>query len=123
MTDHTHPPDDPRPVIVPILPVRSLDAAQQLHEMMGLEVRRYDDRYAWVRFGAHEVWHLRVVEDLDPETNPTSIYIFIDELDEIHASLVDAGLDPAPIVDTPWGMRETSVRDPDGNLIRLGCGT
>jgi hypothetical protein len=42
---------------------------------MGLDVERYDDGYAWVRTGGHEVWHLRVVDDLDPTTNPTSIYV------------------------------------------------
>lgn len=121
MTTEAHETAGVRPVIVPILPVRSLDEAERLHETMGLQVERYDDGYAWVRIQGHEIWHLRLVEGLDPDSNPTSIYVFIEELDATHRGLVEAGLVPTPIVDTPWGMRETSVRDPSGNLVRLGC--
>lgn len=109
------------PVVVPVLPVRELDEAEALHTALGLDVEQYDDGYAWVRFGQHEVWHLRVVEDLDPSTNPSGIYLFLDDLEEVRRALVDLGLDPTPIEVTPWHMREMSVRDPSGNLIRMGC--
>lgn len=115
---HQHEPD--KPVVVPILPVRSLTKAETLHRAIGLHVDRYDDSYAWVKLAGHEIWHLRVVEDLDPDNNPTSIFVFVQDLDTIHDRLADAGLNPTPITGTPWGMRETSVRDPNGNLIRIG---
>lgn len=128
MDQHAHEHDGPapgaaRPEIRPVLPVRSLDAAEELHRAMGLEVHRYDDGYAWVRAGGHEVWHLRVVPDLDPTTNPTSTYVFIDDPDAVRSRLVAAGLDPSPVAETPWGTREFEVRDPDGNHMRFGCGT
>lgn len=109
------------PVVLPILPVRALDEAEALHTALGLDVERYDDGYAWVRFGQHDLWHLRVVPDLDPLRNPTSIYLFVGELEAARRTLVELGLDPTPIEVTPWRMREMSVRDPSGNLIRMGC--
>lgn len=117
---HDHAPTG-APVVVPILPVRGLDEAEALHTALGLDVERYDEGYAWVRFNQHEVWHLRVVQDLDPSRNPTSIYLFLDELEVVRRALVELGLEPTPIEVTPWRMREMSVRDPSGNLIRMGC--
>jgi uncharacterized glyoxalase superfamily protein PhnB len=52
----------------------------------------------------------------------SSIYVYVDDADALHAGLVAMG---CPIEIAPedffYGMRETSVRDPDGNRITFGA--
>lgn len=52
----------------------------------------------------------------------SSIYVYVDDVDALHAGLVAMGcpieIDPE---DFFYGMRETSVRDPDGNRITFGA--
>lgn len=113
--DHSH-----GLAVRPILPVRDLDEAEAVPRGLGLDVQRHDDTYAWVRHDGHELWHLRVVEDLDPATNHANVYVFVDDVESWHARATGAGLDPTPVRDEPWGMREFAVTDPSGNRLRLG---
>ena len=47
--------------------------------------------------------------------------IFVDDMDEVHRSCVDQGLDVVmPPTDEPWGVREMHVRHPDGHIFRVG---
>lgn len=49
---------------------------------------------------------------------PTSVYIEVDDIDAHHQTVAGRGADVVePIWDAPWGLRQFSVRDPDGNLI------
>lgn len=51
----------------------------------------------------------------------SSIYVFTAGVEELHAELQANGcpIEIAP-TDFPYGMREMSVRDPDGNRITFG---
>jgi len=52
----------------------------------------------------------------------SSIYVYVDNVDAVHAGLVAMGcpIEIAP-EDFSYGMRETSVRDPDRNRITFGA--
>ncbi|KAF0136031.1 MAG: hypothetical protein FD152_1142 [Xanthobacteraceae bacterium] len=52
----------------------------------------------------------------------SSIYVYVDDVDALHAGLVAMGcpIEIAP-EDYSYGMRETSVRDPDGNRFTFGA--
>ena len=49
------------------------------------------------------------------------VYLTVEGLDELHQELAARG---APVIsepeDQPWGMREFSIRTPDGHRIRFG---
>jgi len=51
----------------------------------------------------------------------SSIYVFATDVDDLHKALQAQGcpIEAAP-ADYPYGMREMSVRDPDGNRITFG---
>ncbi len=104
----------------PILPVRDLVAATAFHRALGLEVQRHDDAYAFVVHDGHEVLHLQVVDGLDPVTNPTVAYVFVEDVASWHDTADRAGLAPTPLRVEPWGMREFTVVDPDGSTLRIG---
>jgi predicted enzyme related to lactoylglutathione lyase len=47
---------------------------------------------------------------------PISVYIGIEDIDGLHDRVAAAGGEIIePIWDTPWGLRQFSVLDPDGN--------
>ena len=50
-----------------------------------------------------------------------AVYLFVEDVDALHAELVAKGvliaLEPT---DQTWGNREMYVRDPDGNSLRFG---
>ena len=105
---------------IPILPVRDLAEASDLWTRAGLTVEPYDAGYAFVLDDGCEVVHLALHAAVDPATNPSSCYIHVDDVRGWHDRLADAGLPVTPVRDEPWGMTEFSVRDPSGNLVRVG---
>jgi len=105
---------------IPILPVRELAEARGLWTSAGLTVEDYSDGYAFVLSDGREIVHLEVQPSLDPATNPSACYIHVDDVHGWHDRLAAAGLPVTPVRDEPWGMAEFSVRDPSGNLVRVG---
>jgi uncharacterized glyoxalase superfamily protein PhnB len=49
------------------------------------------------------------------------LYLYVEEIDRLHQELSERGAQiPSSPSDTPWGLREFSVRTPDGHRIRFG---
>ncbi len=102
----------------PILPVVDMAEAAEFYGTLGFAVVRHDDGYALVVRDGAELFHLRLEPGLDPSANPAALYLHVDDADEWHAGWQAAGA--SEVADRPWGMREFSLRDPSGNLIRVG---
>jgi catechol 2,3-dioxygenase-like lactoylglutathione lyase family enzyme len=105
---------------IPIFPVRNLRQARAFWIRAGLDVQDYDEGYAFVLANGEEMVHLAVVPSLDPETNFSACYVHVRDVQDWHDRLAAAGLPVTPVRDEPWGMTEFSVRDPDGNRVRIG---
>ena len=108
---------DERVVTKIVFPVGDLDVAAGFYADLGFEVERYDDGYAWVRHGGEEILHLRRVVGLDEAANSACGYVHVQDVAGWHRAL---GAAASELVDQPWDMREFSVTDPSGNLIRFG---
>jgi catechol 2,3-dioxygenase-like lactoylglutathione lyase family enzyme len=108
-------------VAIPILPVRDLHEAGAFWSRAGLELREYDAGYAFVLADGDEIVHLAVEPAVDPATNLSACYVHVADVVGWHDRLADAGLPVTPVQDEPWGMTEFRVRDPSGNLVRVGC--
>jgi len=71
---------------------------------------------AFVRDG---VW-LQVTSFKDG-TLGTSVYVYVDDIDALHAEFVAKGVQHiGPVVDQTWGTREFGVTDADRNKLRFG---
>ncbi len=106
---------------VAIFPVLDMKDAASFYESLGFMVDEYlDGEYAWVMDSTGEVLHLAVVESLDRAANRSAAYLHVDDVDVRRAKWVTAGVEASPVEDKSWGMREFSIRDPDGNLLRVG---
>ena len=77
--------------------------------------------YGIVKRGEIEI-HLAgpmVAQDHQPGNG--SCYVFVDDVDALHAEFTAKGAKGlAPVVDQPYGMRDFSCADPDGNKIGFG---
>jgi hypothetical protein len=116
--------------ITPILPVRTVAGALTRYRRLGFEAKPYiesgvstedDPIYGYLKWGAAEIHLARYVE-LDPKTNTSACYLFVDDADAFHAQWSQAGVEGRlrPPEDKPYGLREFGYVDPDGNLLRVG---
>jgi len=111
-----------RPAITPIFPVHDMPAATRFWTRAGLQVEPYDAGYAFVLFNGSEIAHLALHADLDPERNAAACYVHVDDPVAWHDRWQEQGLPVSDVATQPWGMIEFSVRDPSGNLVRVGRG-
>ena len=107
----------------PVLPVADLEAAVERFRTLGFDVDAYegDAAYAFASRGPVEI-HLTQVHDLEPTTNCSALYLYVDDAGATYASWRLAGVDGRLIAptDTDYGLREGAYVDLDGNLIRFG---
>ena len=105
----------------PIFPVRDLAAAQAHYGRLGFKTNSFDDGYGFANRGGVSI-HLAVRPDHQAESNRTAAYLQVDDADAVQAAWSQPGVGglTRPVEETPWGMREGSHTDPDGNLIRFG---
>ncbi|MBC3189794.1 VOC family protein [Pseudonocardia sp. C8] len=109
------------PTITPIFPVNDMAAAREFWTRAGLQVDEYGPEYAFVRYGTAELLHLDLRRDLEPERNAAACYVRVSDPREWQRRWKDRGLPVSDVVVQPWGMVEFSVKDPSGNLIRMGA--
>jgi catechol 2,3-dioxygenase-like lactoylglutathione lyase family enzyme len=104
----------------PILCVRDLDVALDFYGRLGFSLSVRYDGYALLACECVQL-HLRVDRALRPEENPCGAYFYLEGVDGF-AEAVEAEdvqlLEPPS--DRSWCMRECSISDPDGNLLRFG---
>jgi catechol 2,3-dioxygenase-like lactoylglutathione lyase family enzyme len=48
-----------------------------------------------------------------------AVYFVVDDVDALHAEIRSRGIHPEAPADTPWGRREMTILDPDGNRLRF----
>ena len=110
-----------RPTTNPILPVDDMAAAISFYESLGFEVRPWDENYAWVKHCGWEWFHLSLVDSV--QNNHTAAYLHVDDAAAWRRAMIEASggsVDMAECVVEPWGKLEYSLRDPAGNLVRIG---
>ena len=113
----------PREGPEPILPAHDVRRTRQFYESLGFKAGYNDDRYDILRRG-NLVVHLEHQGDLAPAANHTSCYWRVSNADVLHQEFASLGLPRGTHLtepfDEPWGMREFTLKDPAGNLIRVG---
>ncbi len=105
---------------IPVLPCPDLEAAVSFYRSRGLEVHDEGPDYSVIRWGGHDLLHLRAVIGLDPTANPSMVFIHVDDPDRWHHELTSRGIVASPPRDEPWGVREFSFTDPARTTIRVG---
>jgi catechol 2,3-dioxygenase-like lactoylglutathione lyase family enzyme len=109
----------------PILPVHDLSCTRAFYESLGFEAGYHYGAYEILRRDGLVV-HLELSDDLVPAANRTSCYWRVADADVLYQEFATLGLPSEGVPrltapdDEPWGMREFTLKDPSGNLIRVG---
>jgi catechol 2,3-dioxygenase-like lactoylglutathione lyase family enzyme len=110
-----------------VLAVRDLPASTQFYiDVLGFRRDFGGDGGSW-SFLSRDAFKVMLGEC--PDEKPASelgdhsyvAYLIVEDVDRLHAELAGRG---APVIsppaDEPWGLREFSIRTPDGHRIRFG---
>ena len=111
----------------PILPSRDFDATVAFYAAIGFGVSlRLDGQYLIVQRDGAELHFFHHPSHV-PQDSDHGAYIRTDDVDAVSDGIAAAGMPSEdgyprfqPAEDTPWGVREATVWDPDGNLLRIG---
>ena len=113
--------------LCPILPSRDIDATEGFYLSLAFEtVYKDTGQYLLMTRDSAEV-HFFHKPAHRPETCDHGAYLRPSDVDALSAEIErlklpkDEGFPRFwPAEDKPWGMREATLWDPDGNLIRAG---
>ena len=107
----------------PIFPVRDMGAALAHYASLGFQTIPYEHgaEYGFAnrdRIGLH----LTLDPDHDPTHGSGSTYLYVADADALFDEWSRPGIGGVtrPVGRMPYGLREGSHVDPDGNLIRFG---
>ena len=112
----------------PILPSRSLDETREFYEKLGFDPW-HRGRGAWqymIISRGHLVVHFFEEPGLIAGENDTSCYWRVKDADRFYEEFARLHLPSKGVPrltapeDQPWGMREFTLVDPSGNLVRIG---
>ena len=119
--------------LAPVLPVANLTPALENYELLGFRARAYQradvvdgiapttSLYGFIDRDGLQI-HLCQVAHLDPQTNLSEIYLYVDDANALHAAWSQSGADGTFVepTDTEYGLCEGAFVDPDGNSLRYG---
>jgi catechol 2,3-dioxygenase-like lactoylglutathione lyase family enzyme len=104
--------------VIPNLPARDVPAAQEWYrDTLGLEIKWiWEDNFGSVGSGYVELF---LYETDDPK--PVVCSVFVDDVDAVYERSRERGGEiVSELEQKPWGLREFSLRDLDGNVLRIG---
>jgi catechol 2,3-dioxygenase-like lactoylglutathione lyase family enzyme len=104
---------------VPIIPARDVDESTAWYrERLGFDVCHTEREYGIV--GRGESWiHFWGPSGIEPPDSNTMIRLGVRGIDALYEQCQAEGIvhPNGPLKEQPWGFREFSVRDHDGNLV------
>jgi catechol 2,3-dioxygenase-like lactoylglutathione lyase family enzyme len=113
---------------IPVLPARCTRRAKAFYEKLGFRAVPGSSGvcdYLMLRAGKVEV-HFFGWPSLEPESSRALQHIRVHDADALHRAWSRVAL-PAqgvprmtPLADTPWGVRQFALVDPDGNCLSFG---
>jgi hypothetical protein len=104
--------------VAPVLPVRSVAAALARYQRLGFQGDAYleanastqaDPIYGFVKWGSVEI-HLTRTPELDPKTNTSVCYLYVDDADALYAQWSAAGVDGQAATALGYSVRPAGVR-------------
>lgn len=105
--------------VTPELPVSDIAEAVTALEKIGFrKAWDYEDSFACVYGGDEIEIFLRRQKD----TAPVTLYLKVDDADSFYSTCQEHAELLEPIHNTPWGMREFTIRTVGGHVFRVGHG-
>src|SRR5688572_9546296 len=95
--------------------------ADYYSQHLGFEIVNMYADYLIIRRGDVSL-HFGLAPDTDPKTNQCSTYVYVRGVDTLYEQCKAEGIlrQNAWLADRPYGVRDFSLIDPDGNLLTFG---
>ncbi len=108
--------------LIPMLPVVHLPASIEFYEKLGFAVEHRNDDWGWAMLVYDDC---RIMLDRSINTHPEAprqsvIYLYPEDLETFHRTVLENGIDAPPLDDTFYNMTEFRIDDPDGNRLWIG---
>jgi predicted enzyme related to lactoylglutathione lyase len=106
--------------MVPNLPVRDVPSAQEWYrDTLGLSINwLWQDNFGSVGMDLVELFLYKA-----DEPTPVICSIFVDDVESVYERARERGGQITSELELkPWNVREFSIRDPEGNILRIGRG-
>jgi catechol 2,3-dioxygenase-like lactoylglutathione lyase family enzyme len=111
--------------IIPMLPVRNMQASVEFYQKLGFGVERKEDDWGWAMLSFGEC-RLMVDQSINHHgfmSRQSILYFYPENIVEYHKHVREAGLDIPDLDITFYGMTEFRLEDPDGNRLWIGQNT
>ncbi|MBX7243608.1 MAG: VOC family protein [Bacteroidia bacterium] len=109
--------------ICPKLPSRNMERTRDYYvNSVGFEISADYSNYLILEKEGVEI-HFFPFPELDPKQNYGQVYIRTNAIEAFYQSLIDIHTPIHPngnLEEKPWGQKEFSLLDPDGNLLTFG---
>ena len=108
--------------ITPILPATDIIRASEFYkDILGFEVNIFTAHDYVVMKKGDIGLHLWKTDDKNLCEN-SGCYIYVTDIEPIYKDMESAGVvhPNGKLEDKPWGIREFSILDTEGNLLRIG---
>ncbi len=105
----------------PVLASLNMDETIDFYKnKLGFRVTWHDANYGIVRRDHIAIHFWKTDDRIYPEH--TSCYLYVEGVDELYEEMRVAGVvhPNGKLANHPWGMREFSILDVHGNLLRIG---
>ena len=103
----------------PIFKVADVARSVAWFERAGFEVSFHDETYAFAHRDRDLTIHLAEAVG-DDQPGQGALYLNCQDADRVAEEWRQVGIEVDGLRDEPYGKREGSVTDPDGNVIRFG---
>jgi catechol 2,3-dioxygenase-like lactoylglutathione lyase family enzyme len=113
---------------IPVLPMRDAQRTLAFYNRLGfanIGAQEWPGDYLVLRAGEVEI-HFYKWDDLDPHGHGALCHIRVGDVDALHRLWAPLDLPHegaprlTPVTNTPWGMRQFAIVDPDGNCLSCG---
>ena len=109
--------------ICPKLPMRNKSETQSYYESLGFVQFGGDfEDYLMIQKDEIEI-HFFLYKDLNPLENYGQVYIRTNDIDQVYQNFLEQKIEIHPngkLQVKPWGQKEFSLLDPNGNLLTFG---
>lgn len=97
---------------VPELPCRDVKKAQQFYaDQLGFTIA-----WTYPEIGGISKNNAVIFLRRHEQIVPTTVWVFADDVDVMYSELVNTGVSICEEISTkPWGIRQFTIEDPDGN--------
>ena len=106
----------------PIFRVADVPRSVAFYKRAGFEVSFHDDSYAFAHRDLDLTIHLALAERGEI-TGAGALYIHCQDADRVAIEWREVGIEVQGPQNEDYGIREGSITDPDGNLVRFGSPT